>query len=446
MESARETTAEVNDRQPFKFFSRQTYAWILVAIVFLISNNRSLMCQWNASCRYSNALADFVVWGCVTLIAFLLLISFGKTHAYLLAWKRNTPLILFILYSIAAISWSIVPERSFHTVFIILAASLTAAVLAMIFIPQTILKILFYILFACAVCSLLVVIFYPEQGIHQDAVWFGAWKGIFEHKNDFGPLMALGNGLALVFFLSGSNRSSRIAYAFAYVLTLFLGIMSRCATAVVLCAILNGLVLLYFAWMRWGAKWRGRGILFAVILTAALAVTLLISSIFLVMGKNIKLTGRVPLWINLLENVVSKKPWFGYGLETVWYFPEFQKWAAISSGWGTRIVVINGHNGYMDILIYLGVFGLILLCLVLGQGLAGAIRRALDAPSWLDFSPLLIFIYFLLANLAVDFIVEFESFHWIILVVLLFLPLGQLDNNEPIAIRNDKQSVWNTRA
>jgi O-antigen ligase len=206
--------------------------------------------------------------------------------------------------------------------------------------------------------------------------------------------------------------------------------MSRSATAVVLWAILNGLTLLYFAWIKWGARWRSRGLLVVVILAAALAVTLAVFSIFLVMGKTINLTGRVPLWTNLLENVVSKKPWFGYGLETVWYFPAFQKWAAVSSGWGNGILVVNGHNGYIDILIYLGVFGLILLCLFLGQGLASGIRRALETRTWLDFAPLLIFIYFLVVNMTGDFMVEFESFHWIIMVLLLFLPPGRLSDKE----------------
>jgi len=139
----------------------------------------------------------------------------------------------------------------------------------------------------------------------------------------------------------------------------------------------------------------------------------------------------------LLENVVSKKPWFGYGLETVWYFPAFQKWAAVSSGWGNRILVVDGHNGYMDILIYLGVFGLILLCLFLWQGLASAIQRALETRTWLDFAPLLIFIYFLVVNLTADFMVQFESFHWIIMVVLLFLPPGRLSDKEIARITSD---------
>ena len=437
MRGTRGMAVEVNVRQPFKFFSLQTYAGILVAIVFLISENRGLMCQWNAACRYSNAIADYVTWGCVTLIALLLLAQFRKTHDYILAWRRNAPLVLFILYAIASISWSIIPQRSLHTAFIMLAASATAGVLAMIFPPRTLLKILFWILLACAVGSLLVVILYPQQGIHQDEIWFGAWRGIFEHKNSFGPLMALGNGLALLSFLSGSNRSNRIMYACAYVLTLFLTVMSRSATAVVLWAILNGLTLLYLAWMKWGTRWRNRGLLVVVILAAALAVTFAVFSILFVMGKSINLTGRVPLWTNLLENVVSKKPWFGYGLETVWYFPAFQKWAAVSSGWGNRILVVDGHNGYMDILIYLGVFGLILLCLFLGQGLASGIRRALETRTWLDFAPLLIFIYFLVVNLTADFMVQFESFHWIIMVVLLFLPLGRLSDMEIARITSD---------
>ena len=430
MRYPRGMATEANVKQPFKFFTLQTYAGLLAAIVFLISENRVLMCQWNASCRYSNAIADYVLWGCVVLIALLLLGQFRKTHDYILAWRRNALLALFILYSVASISWSIVPQRSFHTAFIMLAASTTAAVLAMIFSPRTILKILFSILLACAACSLLVVILYPQQGIHQDEIWFGAWKGIFEHKNTFGPLMALGNGLALLSFLSGGNRSNRIGYAFAYVLMLFLCIMSRSATAVVLWAILNGLALLYFAWIKWGSRWQSRGLLVVVVLAGALAVTIAVFSIFLVMGKTINLTGRVPLWTNLLTNVVSKKPWFGYGLETVWSFPAFQKWAAVSSGWGNRILVVDGHNGYIDILIYLGVFGLILLCLFLWQGLASGLRRALQSHTWLDFAPLLIFIYFLVVNMTGYFIVEFESFHWIIIVVLLFLPPGRLSDTE----------------
>ena len=75
MRGARGIAAEVNVKQPFKFFAKQTYAGILAAIVFLISENSRLICQWNAACLYSNVIADYVIWGCVTLIALLLLVG-----------------------------------------------------------------------------------------------------------------------------------------------------------------------------------------------------------------------------------------------------------------------------------------------------------------------------------------------------------------------------------
>ncbi|HUG34208.1 MAG TPA: O-antigen ligase family protein [Anaerolineales bacterium] len=416
----------------FKFFSKETYAGILVVLLFLVSNNRSLVCWLNESCRYANFPADYAVWGSIALIALLLMMRFGKGHEYWQAWKRNLPLGLFILYSITSISWSILPERSLHTIIIMVAASVTAGVLAVIYPPKTLMNILLVFTAVCAVLSLLVVIVFPEHGIHQDAVWQGAWRGIFEHKNDFGPIMALGNELALLSYLSASKRNERITHASIYLLTMFLIIMSRCSTAVVMLPILNGLTFLYYSWMKWGSKLQGRSVtrVFLVLAAGALSVALLVIAVFLLTGKNLQLTGRVPLWLNLLENVVSKKPWFGYGLETVWYDSEFQKWAAVTSGWGDRIIVINGHNGYMDILIYLGIVGLILLCVFLVQGLMRATRRALGSSTWLDFFPLVTLVYFLVVNLTIDFMLEFESFHWIVMVILLFLPPGRFAETE----------------
>jgi O-antigen ligase len=203
--------------------------------------------------------------------------------------------------------------------------------------------------------------------------------------------------------------------------------MSQCSTAVVLWPILNGLTFLYFAWLKWGSSLFGRNFTRGILLfaTGGLAVSLLVAVVFLSTGKSLQLTGRVPLWLNLLENVVSKKPWFGYGLETVWYDAEFQKWAALTSGWGDLIIVINGHNGYMDILIYLGIVGLILLVVFLLQGFLLAARRASSGRTWLDFFPFIALVYFLVANTTIDFMLEFESFHWIVMVSLLFLPAGR---------------------
>lgn len=419
-------------KQPFKFFPRQFYDGILLVALLYVSNRRILICLLSRSCLYVNALADYILWGLIVLCSLLLLIQSGMLHEYWLAWKRNWPLALFIIYSIASISWSIVAERSIHTVYVMVAASLTAAIFGVIYSANQIFKKLFFFTLVIGILSLILAIVYPSSVIHQDKVWYGAWHGIFGHKNDFGPLMALGNGLSLLFLARSTGKRDLIVNILAYFLTLFLIVMSRSATALVLWAILNGLCLIYFAWIKWRSKLVGKNLFYTAGLSATVALLAPVSliAVSLLMGKSPNLTGRIPLWINLLKNVVSKKPWFGYGMETLWYFPLFQKWASITSGWGDAIIVVNGHNGYMDILLYLGIVGLAILCIVLAQGFVHAIRRALIGRAWLDFSPLLVFVYFLVANMTIDYILEFESFHWVVLVMLLFLPLGKFVEQE----------------
>ena len=415
-----------------RFLPAQIYHGLLLAAIFLISNQRILFCDVNPACRYVDFPADYMMWGLIVFVALLFLVQSGKLGTYWQAWRMNWSLGLFILYSLASISWSIVPERSVHTVFIMAASSVTGAILAVIYSPKGLLKIFFILTLIGAMLSLSLVLAYPGMGIHQDPIWFGSWRGIFGHKNDLGPLMALGNSLALLSFARSESKRDTALSVFAYILTLFLAVMTRSASALVLCAILNGFSVIYFAWIRWHALIQGRRLAYVLSLSAAVAVLGPLSLIVIssLMGKSLNLTGRIPLWMNLLENVVSKKPWFGYGLETLWYFPAFQKWASTTSGWGDTIVVVNGHNGYMDILLYLGLVGLAILCVVLVQGLVRATRRARIGLNWLDFFPLLVLVYFLVANITVDYMLEFECFHWIILVSVLFLPLGKFTEQD----------------
>jgi exopolysaccharide production protein ExoQ len=421
--------------QPFKFFPRSLYDGILLVALFFLSCRRILVCWFVVSteyyCEYGTESTDYILWGLIFLGALLLLIQSRKLGEYWLAWKNNWTFGLFILYSIASVSWSILPERSMHTIYIMVLASLTGAILAVNYSPRQLLKIFFYFLLICGLTSLLLVIAYPEAAIHQDRVLRGAWRGVFVHKIDLGALMALANGLSLLFLVSQKRRWDMLVSIFAYLLTIFLIVMSRSATGLALWVILNGLSLIYFFWIKKLSKLQGRnrgylaGLSIAVILLGLLSL----SAVVLLMGKSFSLTGRVPMWINLLKYIVPQKPWFGYGLETLWHFPSFQKWLGSISGWGIANV-LNGHSGYMDILLYLGVVGLALLCIILTQGLIRAASRALIGTAWLNFFPLLVLLYFLIANIPTSYILNYESFHWLMLAILLFLPFGKFVETE----------------
>jgi len=422
-------------RQPFKFFPIQLYDGILLTILLLLSCRRILVCWYVINldyyCEYGSDFTDYIMWGLVVLGALLLFIQRGKLNQYWLAWKMNWALGLFILYSIASVSWSIAPERSIHTIYIIVSVSLTSAILAVNLSPKQLLKTFFYFTIICGIISLVLVIAYPNAGIHQDRVWYGAWRGIFVHKNDLGALMALANGLSLLSFTWRKRKQDIFISISSYLLTLFLIVMSRSATGLALWVILNGLSLIYFVWIKRFSKLQGKDINYIVgllVVTALLGLLSLIA-VTLLLGRSFNLSGRVPMWINLLKYVVPQKPCFGYGFETLWYFPEFQRWLGAISGWGIAIV-LNGHSGYMDILLSLGMVGLVLLCIILAQGLVRATGRALIGRTWLNFFPLLMFVYFLIANITSSYILNYESFHWIVLVMLLFLPLGKFTELE----------------
>jgi O-antigen ligase len=244
--------------------------------------------------------------------------------------------------------------------------------------------------------------------------------------------MALGNILALLWCIGTAEKRGKLAAVLWYFFTLLMVVMSRSATAVILWFVLTGTTAFYFAWVAWGHRLQDvsrrtiAGILAGILAAAILAIT----AIFQLTGKNIQLTGRIPLWKNLIDQVVSEKPWFGHGMDTLWYSREFQRWASEASGWGDVAYVLSGHNGYVDILLHLGAVGLLLLIVVLVGAVVRAVSRAIAGRTWLDVFPLLALIYILTANVTVSYLLEQENFHWMLLTAILFLPEGKFQAGE----------------
>ena len=412
-----------------RFALPQIYDWLFFVALFFLTNRRAIVCWYVVSfdyyCEYGNALWDYILWGMVVLVACLLAIRKGKLFVYWSAWKANWPLALFILYSIASLGWSIVVGRSIHAVYLMLMVSLSGGFLAVLYSPKQLLKALLLFVTVTGLISMAIVFLFPEIGIHQESYLFGNWRGVFTHKNYLGSVMAFGNGLSLIAIALSTRKQELILKVIIYVFTLFLIVMSRSATGFILWAVLNGLCILFLVWKKWHLKLKKVNYIYLISLLAVGLIlgTITIFVVFPFMGKNLSLTGRVPVWQVLLNNVVAQRPWFGYGLETLWYFQGFQIWVAKAAGWG--IPVVNGHSGYMDMLIELGLVGLALLSIVFTGGLLKTFRRALDTSTWLNLLPFLILAYILITNITISYFLEFESFHWLMLIMTLFLVSGE---------------------
>jgi exopolysaccharide production protein ExoQ len=399
---------------------------ILITILFL-SNRLAWYCFFILDdreyyCQYGNVLTDFIWWGVVTFGIILLLMRKGLLREYLIRWEVNWALIMFIAYALLSLIWTVNVDRSIHTVYILIAASLSAAGVATMYSREEIFKILLWAAGSIAVLSLLAVILVPKTAITQIDYLAGTWRGVFWHKNYLGSVMAFGNGLFLLSSLRGSaHPKALILSCIFYLLTLFLVIMSQSATGLIILILLNGICLAYFAWLKWGRVLKRTHYVWFAALSSLLIGSLLLNlgSLFSIIGKNPTLTGRVPVWRYLFQNVISKRPWLGYGLETVWYERNFQVAVAKAARWD--VVVINAHNGYMDILIYLGWIGFIIFLSVIVQGVINALQDAFSAARSHNFLPVLILAYVLITNITISYFLEFESFHWVLMVLVLFM-------------------------
>ena len=408
----------------------QLFELLIIVILLFLANRRAWYCflvldDREYYCEYGNISSDYFWWGIVVAGVILLVLQRNLLREYVARWQANWPLLIFILYSLLSLLWTVQIDRSIHTVYILIAASVSAAGLATIYSRERLFRLLLWFSGLTALLSLTAVILLPQTAITQIDYLAGTWRGLFWHKNYFGSVMAFGNGLFLYSVLQNStNLRARVLSSGFYLLTLFLVIMSQSATGIIIVFLLHGICLAYFAWRKWGNLARRRHYVWFATLFSLItgAVLLNLASIFSLIGKNITLTGRVPVWRYLLQDIVSQRPWLGYGWETVWYERSFQVAAANAANWG--IVVINSHSGYMDILVYLGAVGFAIFLLAVLQASMRAFGHAFSSTGSQNLAPLLILAYVLITNITISYFLEFESFHWVLLVFVLFMTLS----------------------
>jgi O-antigen ligase len=127
-----------------------------------------------------------------------------------------------------------------------------------------------------------------------------------------------------------------------------------------------------------------------------------------------KLTGRVPLWQALIDQV-WQHPWLGVGFAAFWNPLNISQ--VIPSDVSVQT---SAHNGYLEELLNTGVVGLtILLAFCLGT-LTVALRRARrgDPLGWLVF---LFMVFFLLLNLTNALTQEYFQPPFVIILIALGL-------------------------
>ncbi|MFT3852373.1 MAG: O-antigen ligase [Ilumatobacteraceae bacterium] len=184
------------------------------------------------------------------------------------------------------------------------------------------------------------------------------WHAGYVHKNVMAPFLIF----AIVALISFEWRPRRRNLAILVSLVLIAGSQSTTTLGVGLALVPVGLVL-----TRLAASDRRRSrviMLFATFAAISIGTIgmLFAPAILRARGKDLTLTSRTKIWSGVWA-AIEKKPWQGYGVGGVWTNPTAEPTKSILRGLG--FIVVHSHNGYLELLLQLGVIGLAsFMCLI----------------------------------------------------------------------------------
>ncbi len=323
---------------------------------------------------------------------------------------RKSPLPwLLILWAAISMLWSGAPDITFRRVIAILLTSLYALVLYLRYPFQSFLRLLGVAFFIAIISSIIMVVLKPDWGINT-AVQEGAWRGIFYHKNNLGKVSVFALCFFAMLWSLCRNRGQRLFWAGAFVLGMVTLLGSRSVSALVVFGTMTlGTFLIRVArplrkvWLT----------LFLVILVIGSGAILLILQnsevLFEALGRDVSLTGRVPLWQALIPMGLRQPLGYGYGAFWLgWSGPSAEVWSQFD------FLYPNSHNGFLELWLDLGWVGLVLSIFLLARIFMKNLRPALsgskEAICWILFWIILVTYNIVEVNLFNQ-----NNIYWVIL-------------------------------
>lgn len=320
----------------------------------------------------------------------------------LLAWRwkatirslfRAKLLVLLVGFASFSFLWSAQPSESFTKIIALVGTTLFGTYIAVRFPIQKQLQLLLIAFGIIVFLSYVFAIALPKYGI-MAGTHAGAWRGIYNHKNNFAQMLVLG---ALVFLCNTFRTHIRVRSAalpaIGFFASLLLLVLSKSTSGLLVCTNITSLFFLLQP-LRWRDKIMIPSISFfsAIAYITVLVVVVNVETILGWFGKDLSLTGRSDIW-PIVIRVIQSRLWLGYGYGGFWgdeSSPGGIVWREY--GWEAP----NAHNGFLDLWAQLGLVGLILFVILLCQILVKTtlLIRHLEfsACSWLlTYSALTVF-------------------------------------------------------
>ena len=224
---------------------------------------------------------------------------------------RNRAVLAYVTLVVISVAWSIHPDLTFRRSISAILLILIAAYLTVRFGEKARMRVFSFVFAILGIGSLLFVAAYPDYGIVH-----GQWRGVFDHKNTLGSIMAIAIFIELYLLVLGNWRPIwRFGLLSIYFILL---ILSQSVTSL-LCAVIY---LVGTAVYSVGKHDKLAGLVVAITLGLPLLLLQLglwYNADFLLsfLGKDATLTGRTDLWLPVLD-LIKQRPLLGWGYMATW--------------------------------------------------------------------------------------------------------------------------------
>lgn len=206
------------------------------------------------------------------------------------------------------------------------------------------------------------LVVYPDIAIHSggdvlEPEHAGAWRGLFDHKNVAGAMMVILMLIGIFVTTAHSPRLGLVITGLAATFLFFTG--SKTSMGLGPFVVLVGFACAHIRSL-WLKALLALGPL-AILLTATIGSVLYqpIDDIVQAVSPGQTFTGRMEIWSFALDRLWYR-PVFGYGFEGFWG-SDFVRYAEIGEReTGVAQGMVHAHNGYVDLVIGLGIPGLVL--------------------------------------------------------------------------------------
>jgi len=298
------------------------------------------------------------------IVMYLVTLNFRRIISIALQMKMLT---LLGLLTVCSALWSQNPARSLYNGVFYLTGTLFAYYLVTRFDPKDIMGLVMMTGTLACLGGLVMVVLFPQFGVdtvHTRTA--GAWKGIFFDRTGAAKTLVYLLSPALVF---GYRRLGPRRMAYILLLGIFI-VKAKAVTALVV-GVLYTTVMLSLYLVRWVE--RRTAVLAAMTVIPTLIIIICAGLPFLpdvlsAMGRDPTLTGRTVVWSVLMPSVF-KQPLLGYGFYAFWQGLTGESANAINA---VHWFFGYAHNGMLEIVLQLGLVGLVVFLITLAQAIKDA--------------------------------------------------------------------------